>query len=331
MRFIGKTLLLLVLGLAAFAMLMDKFGPREDATLDFTFDPAVFGDDLDAYFAQQEARFDDITTGTEKRVIWAGSPGERTELSLVYIHGFSATSEEIRPVPDRLAEALGANLVYTRLTGHGRPGDALGDATVQNWTQDTAEAIEAGKRVGEDVILISASTGGTLVAGAILKNPAMMDEVKGTIFVSPNMGINAPTARLLTWPAARYWIGYLAGDRLRFESSSEGHATFWTRDYPTTALLPVAALVEAVKALDYELALVPALFWYSPDDQVVVAEDTDRLAAGWDRGFASATVMAPALTDADDPYAHVVAGDILSPGQTDAAVTAMLDWIEALD
>lgn len=331
MRVIGKALFIAILGLAAFAMLLTKFGPREDATLDFTFDASAFGGDLDAYFAAQEAPFADITPGTAKRVVWAGDPGQRTPLALVYIHGFSATSEEIRPVPDRLAEALGANLIYTRLTGHGQPGNALGQATIPDWTRDTAEAIEAGKRAGEEVIVISTSTGGTLVAGAILKNPAMMDDVKGAIFVSPNMGINAPTAPLLTWPAARYWIGYVAGERLSFPSANDDHATYWTRDYPTTALLPVAALIRAVQDLDYDLAVVPALFWYSPDDQVVRAEETDKLVAGWNRGFASATALSPVLTDADDPYAHVVAGDILSPGQTDAAVAAMLSWIEGLN
>ncbi|WP_050931464.1 alpha/beta hydrolase [Aestuariivita boseongensis] len=331
MRYILKTVLFLVLGLVAFAMLMTKFGPREDATLDFAFDAAAFGGDLNADFQAQEARFSDITPGTEKRVIWAGASGARTPVALVYIHGFSATSEEIRPVPDRLAAALGANLVYTRLTGHGRPGDALGEARVSDWTRDTAEAIAAGQAVGDRVIVISTSTGGTLVAAAILTDPAMADALSGAIFVSPNFGINAPTARLLTWPAARSWIGYVAGERLSFPSSSDGHATYWTRDYPTTALLPVAALVEAVQGLEADTASVPAFFWYSPEDQVVLASETDSLAAAWARGGAPVTVLTPDLTQADDPYAHVVAGDILSPGQTDAAVAAMLKWIEALN
>lgn len=317
--------------LAMLASLFAIFGPREDGTLDYVFLEDQIGPDVDAYFASQEARFSDITPGAEKRVIWAGEPGVRTPLSVIYVHGFSATSEEIRPVPDRIAEALGANLVYTRLSGHGRPGDVLNDVSASDWTRDTAEAIEVGRAVGEQVIVIGTSTGATLLAGAITRAPTLTDDIKGAIFLSPNFGLNSSMAFLLDWPGARYWLGWVIGHRVQFESSSEAHATYWTRDYPITGLLPMSALVKSVKALDFETALVDALFWYSPDDQVVRPDEIERVAYAWDRGFSSATIAHPNLTDADDPNAHVVAGEILSPAQTEATVSAMLEWIEGLD
>jgi len=107
------------------------FGPREKVDLTADFDPRKFGEGVQVYFESVESGFDDITPGVEKRVIWQdGFKEQRTPVSILYVHGFSATSEEIRPVPDRLADALGANLVYTRLTGHGRGGDAMAEATV---------------------------------------------------------------------------------------------------------------------------------------------------------------------------------------------------------
>lgn len=313
------------------AALFSLFGPREDGTLDYVFLEDQLGGDVDAYLASQEGRYPDITPGTEKRVIWAGKPGQRTALSVIYVHGFSATSEEIRPVPDRIAEALGANLVFTRLSGHGRPGDELNSVSASDWTMDTAEAIEVGRAVGDRVIVIGTSTGATLLAGAIAEAPTVADDIKGAIFLSPNFGLNSSMAFLLDWPGARYWLGWVAGHRIQFESSSAAHATYWTRDYPTTALLPMAALVKSVLELDFETALVDALFWYSPNDQVVRPDLIERVADAWDRGFASATIGHPALSEGDDPNSHVVAGEILSPNQTEATVSAMLEWIAGLD
>ena len=148
-RFLGRLLLLLILAGVALWV----FGPYERISVVPTFDPATIGEDIDGYLAETEAAFEDITPGTEKRVIWAGEAGANTPLAIVYVHGFSATSEEIRPVPDMLAEELGANLHYTRLTGHGRSGEAFATASVQAWMNDVAEALEIGRRIGEEVIV----------------------------------------------------------------------------------------------------------------------------------------------------------------------------------
>ena len=122
--------------------------------------------DLDAHFARVEAAFDDITPGCEKRVQWHGEAGHVTDIALLYVHGFSATSEEVRPVPDNVAAVLGANIVYTRLEGHGRGGEALGKATVEGWRADFKEALAAARLVGRKILIMSTSTGGTLTAEA---------------------------------------------------------------------------------------------------------------------------------------------------------------------
>ena len=83
-----------------------------------------------------ESQLTDIRPGLEKSIIWAGAPHHRTEYAIVYIHGFSASKEELRPVPDRIASALDANIFYTRLTGHGRTAKAMHDVSVAAWMQD---------------------------------------------------------------------------------------------------------------------------------------------------------------------------------------------------
>ena len=46
--------------------------------------------------------------------------------------------------------------------------------------------------------------------------------------------------------------------------------------------------------------------------------------ARWGGG---ATVQAVTLGDGDDPFAHVIAGDTLSPGQTRPTVAALRAWL----
>ena len=196
-----RLLLRLLLGLAVICGLLWIVGPYEPADISARFDPATMDADIDSHFAKVEAAYDDITPGTHKRVVWAAEKGAQTPLSIYYVHGFSATSEEIRPIPDRIAEALGANLVYTRLRGHGRSSDAMAEATVAAWMNDVTEGLEAAKRAGERVIIISTSTGGTLVHAAAVDS-GLMQDVAGLIFVSPNFGLNSPCL-LYTSPSPR--------------------------------------------------------------------------------------------------------------------------------
>lgn len=118
-------LLALVVG---FGLLLYFFGPYESASLKTSFDARALEGGVDSYFKSKEARFDDIMPGTEKQVVWFGEVEAKTDWVVLYIHGFSATSKERRPVPDQVAENLKAKLILTRVTGHGRGGDALAEA-----------------------------------------------------------------------------------------------------------------------------------------------------------------------------------------------------------
>ena len=213
----------ILLALALLIGLVFAFGPREPVALQAPFDPGVFGDSVDSYLAKSEATVENLTPETAKRVVWASAPDTRTPLSIVYLHGFSATSEEIRPVPDRVAEALDANLVFTRFTGHGQDGAALAQASMADWMEDTAEALALGRATGDKVIVIATSTGATFAALAAL-DADMSRDVQGMVLVSPNFGINNPMAPLLTWPAARHWLPLVAGAERSFEPQNDAQA-----------------------------------------------------------------------------------------------------------
>lgn len=326
MRAVGKWIGRGLLALIVIVGLLVVFGPYEALHEDVAFDPGQLEGGVDAYLAAQEAAFDDLTPGVAKRVHWAGAPGARTPLALVYVHGFSATSEELRPVPDQLAEALGANLHFTRLSGHGRSGAAMAEPRVQDWMEDTAEAIAVGRAIGDRVVLVTTSTGGTFAALAALE-PELAGDVAGIAFISPNFGINNPLAPLLTWPAARYWIGAVGGAERAFEPQNDGHGTYWTTRYPTVSVLPMAAAVKHAAGQDYRGVSVPALFLFSDADGVVRPDITREIAGQWGGPVQIVNMDGGA---GGDPYNHVIAGDILSPAGTAPAVEALRGWIAGL-
>ena len=140
-------------------------------------------------------------------------------------------------------------------------GHAMAGADVASWMQDVSEAMAIGRSIGDRVLVISTSTGATLAAAAALDD-ATMENVGGLIFVSPNFGINSRAASLLTWPFARQWLPLIVGDSRNSEPRNMLHARYWTTTYPTTALLPMAALVEADGGRFSGMS-APALFYYS--------------------------------------------------------------------
>lgn len=300
--------------------------PKETINAGINFDESTLPQDLDAYLSAEEAAFPDIVPGTEKRIIWAGNAGEKTDLAIVYLHGFSATSEEIRPVPDNVASALGANLFFTRLSGHGRGSDAMGNMSANAWLKDTAEALAIGRRIGREVLVISTSTGGTLAAIAAT-DPKLRQDVKGIVFVSPNFALKHWGAALLKLPLARYWAPLLVGKEIGFEPVNDDHAKYWTTKYPSKAAFPLGTLLSHADGLDYTRVTLPALFIFCDDDTVVSAKATREIIEKWG-GPTDSLVMTP--KDGDDPDCHVIAGDIVSPGGTEPATEAILNWAKAL-
>lgn len=320
---------MLLLGLAvvliAAAAIVWFAGPRVARDTTVTFDPATIGTDLDAWLAEREARVPDIRPGLEKEIVWAFPASKaRTPLAIVYVHGFSASKQEIRPLPDMVAQALGANLFYTRLTGHGQDGAAMATATVNAWVDDFAEAIAVGERLGERVVVVATSTGASIASWAAT-DPAFADRMAGLVLVSPNYGVQAAGAGLLAGPWGLQIARIVAGDERSFEPANEAQARSWTTRYPIEAVMPMSAVVAMAAEAPVERAAVPALFVFSDADKVVRPDLTRAIGARWGAPHALVTVE-----ESGDPSNHVIAGDALSPGTTDRLAAAVTDWVRSL-
>ena len=291
-----------------------------------SFNINLIGNDLDQYLKNKESQFSDLKKDVQKKIIWFRKKNTKTNISIVYIHGFSASSEEVRPLPDLIGKDIRANIFYTRLTGHGRSSDAMGLSSISNWVNDLHEAIEIGSRIGQKVILISTSTGGTLSAISAL-NDYLSNTILGYIFISPNFGINHKLANLISWPYSEYWLHLFIGKTRTIKPRNELDKKFWTLSYPTKALIPMARLVKKINNKNFSNVSNPALFYFSMDDKVVEPKKTLEFIENW--GGETKTINVK-MSEFDDKYSHVIAGDILSPGQTEFARKEMVEWIKSL-
>lgn len=305
-----------ILAVAAFAL-----GPR--ATFTERWVAPSLPVDLDDWIRSREGSVTTLREGDGKEILWADPQARtRTAISIVYLHGFSADRHEIEPVVSDVAGLLGANVFFTRLAGHGQDQAAMGEATVEAWLDDVAEAVTVGGAIGEKVILAGTSTGGTLAAWAAGR-PEARRHIAALVLVSPNLHPKDRASRALLYPWGRQIATAVTGQERCFRPENDRQARHWTTCYPTSALLPMMALVEHVRTMDASAIEVPTLVVMSPDDQVVDAEETRRFV----ERMSEAEVRVHTVASSSDPASHVVAGDIMSPtstGEVELAIVAFL-------
>lgn len=282
-------------------------------------------EDLDGWVATREADVVSLRDGDGRGVVWhEPETRARTPLSLVYLHGFSADRHELEPVISELGSVLGANVFFTRLAGHGRDGVAMGEATVEAWLSDGAEAMAVGSRLGERVVLIGTSTGGTL-ATWIAARPEVADRLAALILVSPNFHPKDRGARVFLQPWGELIAKLVVGRERCWDPLSEAQRRHWTTCYPTEAIAPMMALVERVRTMDLSGVSVPMLAVYSPEDGVVDAEETSRRLAS----MTAAPIEVVDVEAATDPSHHVLAGDIVSPESNLEVRDLMAEFLRA--
>ena len=318
-----KSLAGLVLALAALFFLgpVNEFGP--DTPTARQAPPTALAD-LDPWLQTSESKFEGLRPGTAKGVVWASADKQQTPWSVVYIHGFSATRLETAPLADQVAKALGANLFYTRLSGHGLPGQAMGEASAQDWLADTLEAVRIGKTLGRKVLVISCSTGSTL--STWLGTTPQAADVSAFVFISPNFGLKNKMSELINGHWGQQIATAISGDTIRYEQTDPREVVAWTGSYPTKALFPMMALVKKVRDSDLSAFQKPVLVLYSAADQTVDPEEIKDTFAR----LGSQQKSIDAVTYSQSKGQHVLAGEIRDPQSVAPMAESIVNWTNSL-
>ena len=320
----------LVLGMAAalvLAVAAFLAGPRNELGANMPSPrplPTANLAELDDWIRASEAAYPDIKPGNAKGIVWHSNAKQRTPWAVVYLHGFSASRLETAPVADRVAQDLGANAFHTRLTGHGRPGAAMAEASAQDWLADTVEAVRIGQTLGERVLLISCSTGATLATW--LATSSESNRVAAHVFISPNFGPKDKRAEMINGPWGRRLALALEGENRGWTPQDVRETNAWTTRYPTRAVFPMMAMVKSVRNSDLSTFQTPVLVLYSEQDQTVDPVETQ---AAFTR-FGAPLKTLETVTYSTSKGQHVLAGDIKSPQAVAPMVQSIVNWARSL-
>lgn len=211
------------------------------------FDPTMpsipqSGNELEKYVANQESKHK-LKLDNEARIIWNDSTKTKTAYSVVYIHGFSACQEEGNPVHRDFARKFGCNLYLARMADHGIDTvDQLYHFTPDRWWASSKEALAIGKAIGEKVIIMSTSTGGTM---ALLLAAEYPQDVFALINMSPNIAINDSKA----WMANNPWGLQIAravfGGKSRILPKDTVVQRYWNDSYRLESVGQLQELLES--------------------------------------------------------------------------------------
>lgn len=220
---------------------------------------------LEKYIHDREA-IHKLKLDNEARIIWLNdSTKEKTDYSVVYLHGFSASQEEGDPVHQQFAKKFGCNLYLSRLAEHGIDTiDAMVNLTADKLWNSAKEAYAIGKLLGKKVILMATSTGGTLA----LKLAAEYPEIAGLILLSPNIAINDP----LAWVANNHWglqVAHLVKGKYNTSDDSAAlEKQYWYNKYRMESVTEMQELLETtMKASLFEKIKQPVLLLYYYKDE----------------------------------------------------------------
>src|SRR5664279_6520927 len=140
--------------------------------------------ELESSIIRNEKAVKGIKPDNQARIIWADSlKKEKTKIAFLYLHGFSASKAEGDPVHKDLAKKYQANLFLSRLAEHGidRGDSSMINLKAGEYEASAEKALAIAEKLGDEVIVIGTSAGGTLSLFLASRHP----EIKAIILYSP--------------------------------------------------------------------------------------------------------------------------------------------------
>lgn len=245
------------------------FGPHPEPPVYSAALPAVPANAaaLENYISRNEAQHT-IKPDNEARIVWFDSAKTKTEYAIVYLHGFSASQAEGQPIHANIAKEFGCNLYLSRLAGHGidttRP---MVNLTADDLWESAKQALQIGRQLGNKVILMSTSTGGSLSLKLAAEYPG---DVYALIMMSPNISIFDSRSFLLN----NHWGLQIArtvtgSHDVTASDTSAVYKKYWHWQYPLESATQLQEYIEtSMTKQTFEKVKQPTLMLYYYKDEV---------------------------------------------------------------
>ena len=222
--------------------------------------------ELNRIISDRESVVQYLKDDNEARIIWADSIPTRTEYSIVYLHGFSASQGEGFPMHLNIADSLKANLFLVRLPEHGISNkDAMKNLTPSMLVEASKDAIAIGKSIGEKVIVMGCSTGGTLGIFLTAGDP----EIHGLVLISPNIEVRSSGSQLLTGPWGKELAYQLVGEH-RILNQDDQTRKYWSHHYHTNGVIAMQSLLDQTMSNEVfqEIAVPVYCAYYYKNEEI---------------------------------------------------------------
>jgi len=198
-------------------------------------------ENIEEYVNDKEAAVKNMKPNNQAEIVWANdSIKTKTKYSFVYLPGFGASKAEGEPLHREIAKRYGMNLYLARLEKQGIvEKEPFLDLKEDKLVESAKEAIRIGKTLGEKVIIVSTSTGGTLAFYLAAKDP----DIASIIAYSPNVELADPMSDLLTGPwGLRLARTFLWSNYRGFEAN-DTIKKWWINEYRIEGLVTLKSLL----------------------------------------------------------------------------------------
>ena len=247
-----------------------KLGPKPAAP---NFAKPVFKNTLSLSELENKINNDENTVPHIKpechaRIVWNDTTHKvKTKYSVLYLHGFSASRYEGQPVDEDIAKSIHANIYEARLIEHGIDnGDTtMIHFTAENYYQSGEAAINIAEQLGDSVIVIGTSGGGSLALFLAARHP----EIKSLIVYSPAVRIFRRDAALLAEPWGLQIARAVTGKNYNswhFKNPEE--AKYWVNPYDFQAAVQFGVFLKyAMTPETFEKIKCPTFVGYYYQDE----------------------------------------------------------------
>ena len=326
MKIIEKTLFISSVLFGLFVL-----GPESEAPdLDKPLPKTPFRlNELKDWIDAKESALQNIKPDNASELEFYDSIPKKTAYSILYLHGFTASTQEGDPVHRNIARALKANLYLPRLSDHGLiEKEPMLNFTSKKFLDSAREALAVAKKIGEKVIIISCSTGGTL--SLVLGNDI---QIAALLLFSPNVEIYDPKSKLLTLPWGLQIAQWVLGSKYHtMKKITEQKKNYWTTRYRLESTVELQKLLETgMRPEIFERIIAPVFMGYyykNEEKQDKVVSITAMLRMFEQLGTSDDKKQKMAFPEAGD---HVIISHLSTPNHEQAELAALAFLQKQLD